>query len=173
MSSCEVGMYSREYAKGTLIGTKPFSLSWIDSPVTLLVLIEFEPKLVLTCRSTWGASTSSCCSKVLEIKTSVDWSSKTACVVNFLAGLDWWDACTRTILAHHLLVSSSPQTYVQAVDICFNSGVLDLSLLSGVFSICSVVKCLLRQMSQTGGVWSQLSALCLLGAIRLKQNSSS
>ena len=125
MSSCEVGMYSREYAKGTLIGTKPFSLSWIDSPVTLLVLIEFEPKLVLTCRSTWGASTSSCCSKVLEIKTSVDWSSKTACVVNFLAGLDWWDACTRTILAHHLLVSSSPQTYVQAVDICFNSGVLD------------------------------------------------
>ena len=60
----------------------------MDNPVTFFVLIEFEPTIVLSCRSTSGASTSISSSKESEIKTSVDWSSRTAYVVNFLAGLD-------------------------------------------------------------------------------------
>lgn len=110
MSSWEAGMYSRKYASRTLIGAQPLPVFWVDNPLVFLVPIVFEPRIVLTCRCTSGASISSCCSKVSGIKTSEDWSSRTACVVHFLAGLDWWDACTRTILAHELLVSSSPQT---------------------------------------------------------------
>ena len=55
----------------------------MDSPVTFFVLNEFEPKIVFICRSTSGVATSSCSSKESEVKTSVDWSSRTAYVVNF------------------------------------------------------------------------------------------
>ena len=57
----------------------------MDSPVTFFVLIEFEPTIVLICRSTSGVSTSSCSSEKLEVKTSVDWSSRTAYVVDFFS----------------------------------------------------------------------------------------
>ena len=46
VSSCEAGMYSREYANGTLISAYSFSKCWMDSPITFLVLIEFEQMIV-------------------------------------------------------------------------------------------------------------------------------
>ena len=40
-----------------------FLESWMDGSITFLVLIEFVPTTLLTCRSTSGVSTSSCSSK--------------------------------------------------------------------------------------------------------------
>ena len=40
-----------------------FLKSWMDGSITFLVLIEFVPTTLLTCRSTSGVSTSSCSSK--------------------------------------------------------------------------------------------------------------
>ena len=65
-------MYFREYANGTLIGAYSFSKPSMDSPITFLVLIEFEPTIVLTCKSTSSASTSGCSSKASEMNASVD-----------------------------------------------------------------------------------------------------
>ena len=65
-------MYSPEYANGTVIGAYSFSKSLMNSPITFLFLIEFEPTIVLTCRSTSGASTSGCSSMASEMNASVD-----------------------------------------------------------------------------------------------------
>ena len=116
ISSWEAGMYSREYANGILIGVYSLSMSWMNNPATFLVLIVFEPTIVLTCRSTSSASTSSWSSKVSEMNTSVDWSSRTAYVVNSLFRFEWWLTFTRTILAHDRPDSYLPQTCVQVVD---------------------------------------------------------
>ena len=60
----------------------------MESPVTFLVVMVFEPTIVLTYKSTSGASTSRLSSRASEMNTSVDWSCNTAYLVKVLAGFD-------------------------------------------------------------------------------------